>query len=141
MASLPADFERKRRIVQILTNRFFPNVLKDHPSFRAFRKEKVSEETKEKVVHFYHREDISWTNPGKMDYIRSISESGRGSPLYKQKKFLMTTLKETYALFKEEHGCLLSFSLFASLRPENVLRFGKTPHNVCLCRIHENFIA
>lgn len=48
--------------------------------------------------------------------------------------------KETHALFISEHGSIIGKSKFADLRPKHVLLSCQLPHNVCMCKYHENFI-
>jgi hypothetical protein len=48
---------------------------------------------------------------------------------------------EVYSLFKKEFPeARIKKSKFAALRPSHVLLSNKLPHNVCLCKYHENFI-
>ena len=56
-----------------------------------------------------------------------------------QKHYMLTTVKEAHAMFKECHPDIdLSYSKFAKLRPPQVLLEGNIPHNSCLCKYHEN---
>ena len=57
-----------------------------------------------------------------------------------QKRFLTITLKEVHALYLEENAATapVSLSKFASLRPAYVRLRADTPHNVCVCKYHEN---
>ena len=57
-----------------------------------------------------------------------------------QVRNLFCSLAETYALFKEEHPEVnVGLTKFKSLRPKHVLFSSQMPHNVCLCKYHENF--
>ena len=51
----------------------------------------------------------------------------------------MLSLKETFALFCQEHPDVkVGLSSFCSLRPSNVLLSSAIPQNVCLCQYHDN---
>lgn len=51
------------------------------------------------------------------------------------------TVNEAYQEFKKSHPDLnIGKSSFHSLRPEHVMLIKDTPHNVCVCRTHFNFI-
>lgn len=52
----------------------------------------------------------------------------------------MFPLREAHAIFCNEYGPLIGKSKFADLRPKHVMLSNKLPHNVCLCKYHENFI-
>ena len=58
-----------------------------------------------------------------------------------QSRHLTPSVLEVFALFKGENpNLMIGKSKFADLRPCNVLLSNKLPHNVCLCKYHENFI-
>ena len=88
------------------------------------------------VKHFLLREDISWMAPGKNDYV--IVKDKEGNKQKEQKRFLLFTLKEAYALFKSEFDVKIGLSKFCSLRPEIVKLQTDIPLNVCVCRYHAN---
>jgi hypothetical protein len=126
----------RERIVYLLANRFVPDAVV-HPT--EHHREKLDASVKETVIDFFDREDVTWTNPGKEDFISVVQENGEQVQL--QKKYLLMSMTETYTMFIQEYGRLLGRSLFCNLRPEYVLPFAKTPHNVCMCQLHEDFIA
>ena len=48
-------------------------------------------------------------------------------------------LGEVFGMFKgENQDCKIGFSLFASLRPKNVLLLKNQPLDQCKCSVHEN---
>ena len=48
-------------------------------------------------------------------------------------------LREVFGMFKgENQDCEIGFSLFASLRPKNVLLLKNQPLDQCKCSVHEN---
>ena len=53
----------------------------------------------------------------------------------------MYKLREVYTMFCEEHGTIVGFSTFCNLHPVNVFVSHSTPHDMCLCQTHENFIS
>ena len=95
----------------------------------------VSEELMKKVIDFYTDNEISWQAPGKRDYI-IVRENGNKHKV--QKKHLLSTLKEAHAMFIKEYKEEISFSKFCELRPKHVLLLNQLPHNVCVCRYHED---
>ncbi|XP_063381046.1 uncharacterized protein LOC134667550 [Cydia fagiglandana] len=86
---------------------------------------------------FYQREDISRQAPGLKDYITVGNERGEKEKI--QIRHLYSSVSETYGLFVEEFGNIVGRSKFAELRPKHVYLSNKLPHNVCLCKYHENF--
>ena len=90
-----------------------------------------------KVVDFFNEDHISSQTPGVKDCI--ILRLSNGSKEYVQKRYMLYTLKEAYGLFCLENVDVnVSFSKFAELRPPHVLLQKDMPHNMCLCKIHEN---
>ncbi|XP_033122920.1 uncharacterized protein LOC117121731 [Anneissia japonica] len=58
-----------------------------------------------------------------------------------QARHVTASIKETYALFCEEYSEFnVGKSKFAECRPKHVQLSRKLPHNVCMCRHHENAI-
>ena len=90
------------------------------------------------VKAFYTRDDVSRQAPGLKD-VRTIRKPD-GSKERMQIRHLYSSLKETHALFISEHGNIIGRSKFADLRPKHVLLSCQLPHNVCMCKYHENFI-
>ena len=91
------------------------------------------------VHNFYERNDISRQAPGRRDVI-TVRE-GKGKKGKKIQARHLTSILETHALFcKEYPDVKVGKSKFAELRPKHVQLSSKLPHNVCLCKYHENFI-
>lgn len=96
-------------------------------------------ETSTLVQEFYQRDDISRQAPGRKDVVNIRTQDGRKEKI--QARHLTSSVMEVYAAFKEEFPLIkIGKSKFAELRPKNVLLSSKLPHNVCLCKYHENFI-
>jgi hypothetical protein len=125
-------------VVRLLASRFNVSAEQKEEAPKQRLTKLVSLDIKERVLLFYNRDDISWTNPGKADFIRL--DLGEGKAKAEQKKYLHYSLREAYGMFVQENGHLLSFSTFTRLRPPHVILFGKTPHNVCLCKTHDDFL-
>ncbi len=88
------------------------------------------------VQDFFKLDSISRQAPGRKDYVSVRSE---GKKIKLQKRHLLWSLKEVYALFQKEHPNInISLSKFCSLRPVNVLLSSAMPRDVCLCQYHEN---
>jgi hypothetical protein len=133
VAGLPSSPSRRRHVVQRLAQRF---TTKHFQTSKPTRCPKISEEVKEEVRQFFKRDDISRVSPNMKD-VKKEKASGE----YVSKRHLMWGLKETYQLYVEEHGKQLSLTCFCDLRPSKVCLFSTTPQEICLCRLHEDFIA
>ena len=59
----------------------------------------------------------------------------------KQKWHLLYKLREVYAMFWEEHGNNVGFSMFCNIRLVNALLSRSTARDMCLCQTHANFIS
>ena len=90
------------------------------------------------VNEFYLRDDISRQAPGRKDVVSVKSTEGK---VKFQIRHLMFPLREAHAMFCNENGSVVGKSKFAELRPKHVMLSNKLPHNVCLCKYHENFIS
>ncbi|CAB4014894.1 Hypothetical predicted protein [Paramuricea clavata] len=102
------------------------------------RSDALSDELVELVKTFYQRDDISRQAPGRKDVINVRDKNGQ--KVSYQTRHLTSSVMETYALFCKEYPNKIGKSKFAELRPKHVLLSSKLPHNVCLCKYHENFI-
>ncbi|CAB3977243.1 Hypothetical predicted protein [Paramuricea clavata] len=102
------------------------------------RSDALSDELVELVKTFYQRDDISRQAPGRKDVINVQDKNGQ--KVSYQTRHLTSSVMETYALFCKEYPNKIGKSKFAELRPKHVLLSSKLPHNVCLCKYHENFI-
>ena len=96
----------------------------------------IPADTVQMVEEFFLLDSISRQAPGKRDFVTVRKDGGKEQV---QKRHLLWSLQETYALFKKEHSSVkIGFSKFCSLRPQNVLLLGQYPHQACLCVYHEN---
>ena len=96
----------------------------------------IPAETVQLVESFFLLDSVSRQAPGKRDFV-TVRVNGKKQQI--QKRHLLWSLQETYALFKKEHSSVkIGFSKFCSLRPQNVLLSGQYPHQACLCSYHEN---
>lgn len=136
VTQLPSDCEKRKTVITELVKKFNVTIC---PDLQTTRRGKTSEYLKVKVKSFYDREDISRMSPGRKDFV-NIKLSGKKVQL--QKKFLITSIKETYSMYKAEHpNDEIGKSLFYQLRPRHVSLSSNTPHNVCCCVTHENFLS
>lgn len=89
------------------------------------------------IIDSYLSEEISRPMPGKRDY-KSVKEGG--VRVQKQKRLLLLTNREHYALFCEKNpNVQVSPSKFASLRPPECIPVTSAgTHSVCVCAIHQN---
>ncbi|KAJ4444344.1 hypothetical protein ANN_06136, partial [Periplaneta americana] len=97
----------------------------------------LTPETVKAVTEFYLRDEISRQAPGRKDVITVREAFGKNKM---QIRHLMFSIKVAHEIFSTENGKIIGKSKFAELRPKHVLLSNKLPHNVCLCKYHENFI-
>ena len=110
------------------------------PSTTQTRSSALNEEVVNKVVNYYQRDDVSRQAPGRKDATNVRMADGTKTKV--QTRHLTSSVLETYAMFcEEEPNCKLGKSKFAELRSKHVQLSSKLPHNVCLCKYHENLIA
>ena len=97
----------------------------------------LSEEKIKLIEEFFSRDDISRQMPGKKDCI-SIRVNGEKKLL--QKRLILFSLREAYALFKTSGANFtVSFSKFCTLRPRYVILPGAPgTHCTCVCTYHQN---
>ena len=92
------------------------------------KKKKSIRETWVNIRHFYEKEIVSHEHP---------------SARLKGKRFMTSTIEESYSLYKDhcrnESKHPVSFSTFARLRPKNVFKIDQTPDRQCICDDCENF--
>jgi len=130
---LPNSPRRKSEVIRNLASAHGMKVKKVH---KENGNKKLPESTVRCVQEFYLLDSISRQAPGMRDYVIQRS-NGKKAKL--QKRHLIWSLKDTYALFKSEHSDIeIGLSKFCSLRPSNVLLSSATPRNVCLCQHHDN---
>lgn len=63
-----------------------------------------------------------------------------GTKVHKQKKLILSNLKDLYALFKKEYPSVkIGFTKFSMLRPSHCVLAGSSgTHTVCVCIYHQN---
>jgi len=123
--SLPFSPRKKRVVVTKLAEKV--GIVKSSIA----PKNAISDETKQKVIEFYCRDDISRQAPGKRDYVTIWNKEGK---IQLQKRHLHYTIKETHSLFQQDHHNIkIGKSAFAKLKPTNVLHRHETPKDACLC--------
>ena len=94
-------------------------------------------ELKAKVINFYYQPDVSYTCPGKKDYV--MVKQKDGSKVKMTKYILVLTLSEAHVEFlKSCPEAKISVDAFSKLRPPNVLLRHCLPKNVCVCLVHAN---
>ena len=71
------------------------------------------------------------------DCVTVRSEAGVKSKV--QKRFMLMTLKEAHSLFCEQHSdTKIGLASFSSLRLQHIFLQKDIPHNVCVCKVHQN---
>lgn len=100
---------------------------------------KLAESTKIAVKEFYYQDDVSRACPGVHDVV-SVKDSITGKREKKQKRHLLSNLKELHQMFLSDHPAMtIGLTSFCVHRPkECVSQTGRGFHNVCLCIHHEN---
>jgi len=89
------------------------------------------------VKLFYEDDEFSRMCPGKKDYVSVREESGR---VHKQKRLLLTNMKEMHVEFTKRTGTKTGLSKFCELRPKWCVTVDSSGmHSVCVCQIHQNF--
>lgn len=96
-------------------------------------------EVVQRVVEFYHDDDVSSLKPGMKEFLSRRND--KGVRVHHQKQLLLGNLKELYQRFKEIHpDATVGFSRFAELRPDYCVLSGSSgTHPVCVCSNHQNF--
>ncbi|XP_071943945.1 uncharacterized protein [Antedon mediterranea] len=136
-AGLPSSPRRRKRVRHILFN----DELHDETptSSKRRRSNETPEETIKIITTFYERDDVSRQAPGMKDYCLVQGVDGKKNKM--QVRHLTSSIMETFSLFCNEFPEIkVGKSKFAEIRPKHVYLTNKLPHNVCLCRYHENFI-
>ncbi|KAJ8041142.1 hypothetical protein HOLleu_11877 [Holothuria leucospilota] len=135
-ANLPKSPRKRSRVVKALSKKFGTCHHEETSKNGSGGYNKLSDKSVETITNYYCRDDISWQSPNRKD---SISIKNGDEKNHTQKRFMLITLKECYALFEKEYpGITVSLSAFCSLRPQHVFLLQDVPHNLCLCRYHEN---
>ena len=138
--ALPSTPRRQKAVCRALIRKRLTEA-QPSPSSSPTVKSKppIGDETSDLVRNFYERDDISRQAPGRRDSVTIRKDDGTKER--RQVRHLTSSIKEVYALFIKEYPHIrVGKSKFADLRPKHVLLCSKLPHNVCLCKYHENFI-
>lgn len=126
----------KKLVVDVIGS----EVLIKSPTQRMQHAKSLSEEEKSQVIEFYCRDDISRQAPGIKDVV-IIRKKGEKKETI-QKRFMMMTVGEAFSEFKRfVPQAKVGKSTFYSLRPDHVKLISDTPHDVCICKYHYNFIS
>ena len=136
--SLPQSPSKRRAVVRKLAINEFSNLrtLLTSGKVKSGRPA-ITNEITEKIRAFYERDDISLQQPGKRDTI-SVKDDN-GEKCIKQKRILLTTIKECYEMFSKEYPDMkVKLTKFFELKPPYILNYAKMPHNVCICKYHAN---
>lgn len=101
---------------------------------------RITEEAQQVVKDFFYRDDVSRQAPGMKD-CKTVRDPETGVKVKKQKRTMILTIREAYEYFKEINPEIdIGKSSFYNLRPTEVLPIADTPHNVCVCTQHANYI-
>ncbi len=102
------------------------------PGVNRCNPNRISKELEDKVSNFYMNDDVSWAAPGMRDAVTI----GDGK---KQKRYMTVNINEAYQLFKEQNpDAKIGKSKFFEFRPKHVLLMADIPHNVCICKTHDD---
>ena len=139
LRALPSDPERAHEVVQgmlkVVSKAVGPKEVVDDKLTREIPVERS--QLKAKVVSFYFQPDVSYTCPGKKDYV--MVRQRDGSKVKMTKYILVLTLSEAHVEFLKSHpDTKISVDAFGKLRPANVLLRHCLPKNVCVCLYHAN---
>lgn len=97
----------------------------------------ISEDSKQAVINFFERDDISRIMPGKKDCISVRDDQGVKQAV--QKRLILANLREVYSTYKSEAQNPVGFSTFAQLRPPWCVLAGSAgTHSICVCVKHQN---
>ena len=139
MKALPKDPERALEVVngikKMLDKKLATQV--EEVVQEESPKSKIRVADRNRIVSFYYRKDVSYTFPGKKDYV--IVKRTEGKRVKMTKHVLMITLREAHSEFcSQEPDIKVGLDTFSRLRPANVLLRHKMPKNVCVCQYHIN---
>jgi len=89
----------------------------------------ISDDTVNAVFEFYREDGISRVSSNSKD---TVKIEGQATAV----RFMKVTVLDAYRMFNERFPGTISRSMFYALRPREVKI--KTPHDMCMCIIHEN---
>lgn len=97
---------------------------------------KISDEVKQRIKEFYEDDEFSRMCPGMKDFVSVRIE---GEKVKKNKRLLLSNLKEIFIAYREKHGPEVGFSKFCELRPKWCVPVTSSGmHRVCVCMHHQN---
>ncbi|KAJ8720597.1 hypothetical protein PYW08_006062 [Mythimna loreyi] len=100
---------------------------------------KLTDEGKKQICDFYNRDDVSRQMPGIKD-VKTV-KSSTGTKLRMQKRTMIMSIREAFEIFKETYPeTFVGKTVFYKERPAHILPINDTPHNVCVCTTHSNYI-
>ena len=108
---------------------------------RAARTLASRKEQEIKVISFLSSDDITWQTPGRKDnvIIRQKNDKGEKVKLIYQARYMLMSLMEAYKLFKLQNpDQTIGKTKFCEMRPKYIKLYDSLPHNVCVCKYHEN---
>ena len=123
---LPQSPHKKAFVIHKLAASDGIDIQNTQTKFTSLNKNKLSHETREPVIEFYARDDISRMMPGKADYI--TVKNPDGTKENKQKRHLIMTVREACRAFKDNYPEIkVGKSKFAELRPKHTLTVNNHP--------------
>jgi hypothetical protein len=136
-SGLPSSPRKRREVIENIADSYGIEVISHIPS-----QTKVITEVEQQVKDFLYNDEVSRASPGMRDSV--IVKNEMLVKEHRPMRHLLSSLKETYLMFKEESSSIkVGFSTFAKMRrkccPE-VLLTADLPHSCCMCIVHENFI-
>jgi hypothetical protein len=134
---LPNSPSKRQRVVTNLIGRFLSSS-KSPSLLQKKKREKLSQEVRTAIHDHYHSDEVSRCAPGRKDCKKVIID---GIASVQQIRHMICSIRETYYQFTQTNGRLVSLAKFAKLKPPYILPMSNMPHNVCVCREHQNFIS
>lgn len=127
-------------IIKQLCDEFYPELSSQLSKLEnQKKKDQAKKALHSKVIKFYNEDYITYQAPGKSDV---VSVKVNNTKILMQKRYMIMSINEAYEIYCNEIDLAdqIGRSKFFQLRPQNVIVVRDTPHNVCVCQIHANFI-
>lgn len=136
--NLPASPTKAVEVVKKIASEFHIAVFDKNDAPKAAPR-KLTDEGKKLICDFYNRDDISRQMPGIKD-VKTV-KSNTGTKTRVQKRTMIMSIREAFEIFKETHPEMsMGKTVFYNERPAHILPINDTPHNVCVCTTHSNYI-
>lgn len=136
--NLPASPTKAMDVIKKIASEFNIDVFDKNVAPKAAPR-KLTVEGKKLICDFYNRDDISRQMPGIKD-VKTV-KSNNGTKIRIQKRTMVMNIREAYEIFKEIHPEVpVGKTVFYYERPAHILPINDTPHNVCVCTTHSNYI-